>query len=180
MKKLLVITGPSAAGIGELITALFQRRQDLGTVVPVTARKMRAGEENGVGFFFYDLDGWKALQESGGLLETTEFAGNDYGTSRALVEEKLEEGKHVLLNLEVERAAQVKRNMPQAVCVYVEPSPAVLRQRVEAVSRSGFEVSVRLETAERQRALSDFCDARVCSDDPETALREIEGILDRE
>lgn len=179
MQKLFVISGPSGAGIGELITALFARRHDLGTVVPVTARKMKAGEENGQGFFFYDLEGWNALKESGDLLEATEFAGNDYGTSRSLVEEKLAEGKHVLLNLEVERAAQVKRNMPAAVCVYVEPSPAVLRQRYEALSRSGFELSVRLETAERQRALSDFCDERVCSDDPETALRELEAILDR-
>lgn len=180
MKKLFVISGPSGAGIGDLIGALFQRRSDLGTVIPVTARKMRAGEENGVGFFFYDLEGWSALKESGGLLETTEFAGNDYGTSRKLVEEKLAEGRHVLLNLEVERAAQVKQNMRSAVCVYVEPSPEVLRERYAAISRSGFEFSVRLETAERQRAQSDFCDARICSDDPETALKALEEILDRE
>ena len=164
MKKLFVISGPSGAGIGELITALFQRRSDLGTAIPVTARKMKAGEENGVG-------------ASGDLLETTEFAGNDYGTSRAQVEKVLAEGKHVLLNLSVERAAQVKRNMPQAVCVYVEPSPQVLRDRYAAISRSQFELSVRLETAERQRALSDFCDYRVCSDDPETALKALEEIL---
>ena len=180
MKKLFVISGPSGAGIGELITALFQRRGDLGTAIPVTARKMKAGEENGVGFFFYDLEGWEALKASGDLLETTEFAGNDYGTSRTQVEKVLAEGKHVLLNLSVERAAQVKRNMPQAVCVYVEPSPQVLRERYAAISRSGFELSVRLETAERQRALSDFCDYRVCSDDPETALKALEEILDRE
>ena len=179
MKKLFVISGPSGAGNGELITALFQRRDDLGTAIPVTARKKKAGEEDGTGFFFYDLDAWAALKESGDLLETTVFAGNDYGTSRRQVEAALARGKHVLLNLEVERAAQLKRNMPEAVCVYVEPSPEVLRERYAAISRSRFELSVRLETAERQRALSDFCDYRVCSDDPETALRELEEILDR-
>ncbi len=180
MKKLLVISGPSGAGIGELITALFSRRDDLGTAIPVTARKMKAGETDGAGFFFYDLEGWEALKASGDLLEATEFAGNDYGTSRKQVEAVLAGGRHALVNLDVARAAQLKRNMPQAVCVYVEPSPSMLRERYAALSHSALELSVRLETAERQRAQSDFCDYRVCSDDPETALKALEEILNRE
>ena len=85
-EKLIVISGPSGAGIGEIVAALFARREDLAPVVPVTARKMKAGERDGVGFFFFDLEGWNAMKEAGDLLETTEFAGNDYGTSRKLVE----------------------------------------------------------------------------------------------
>ena len=177
-KKLLVLTGPSGAGLGELVTALFAQRQDLATVIPVTARKMRAGEQDGVGFYFYDLDGWNALKEAGDLLEATEFAGNDYGTSRRLVNEQLTLGKHVLLNLEIERAAQIKKNMPEAVCVYVEPSPERLRERYTAIARSPFEVSVRLESAERQRELSCFCDYRVNSDDQSAAVAELCRILD--
>ena len=80
----------------------------------------------------------------------------------------------------LERAARLKKNMPEALCVYVEPSPEELRRRYQALSHSALELSVRLETAERQRALSDFCDARVCSDDADAALRELEAILDRE
>ena len=179
MSKLYVLSGPSGAGLGEIVTALFARRKDLCAVTPITARKMKAGEVDGVGFYFYDLEGWNALKESGDLLEATEFAGNDYGTSRRLVNAALEQGHNVLLNLPVERAKQLKANMPQAVCLYVEPTEAVLKARYQAIARSGFELSVRLETAERQRALSDFCDERVCSDDPETALRELEAILDR-
>ena len=57
------------------------------------------------------LDAWKAMRESGELLETTEFAGNDYGTSRRLVQEQLDAGKNVLLNLEIDRAAQVKASI---------------------------------------------------------------------
>ncbi len=177
MKKLLVISGPSGAGNGELITALFRRRSDLGTAVPVTARKMKAGETDGAGFFFYDLEGWEALKASGDLLEATEFAGNDYGTSRKQVEAVLAGGRHALLNLDVARAAQLKKNMPGALCVYAEPSPEELRRRYEALSHSPLELSVRLETAERQRSLSGFCDARVCTDDPEAALKALEEIL---
>lgn len=173
MAKLLVLSGPSGAGLGEIVKTLFALRGELRTVTPVTARKMKAGETDGAGFYFYDLDGWNALKESGDLLECTEFAGNDYGTSRRLVNAALEQGQDVLLNLPVERAKQLKANMPQAVCLYVEPSEAVLKARYEAISRSGFELSVRLEQAEQERALASFCDGRVCSDEKDKAVEEI-------
>ena len=115
MGKLFVICGPSGAGLREIAGAALDGRNDIGNVVPVTARKMKAGEQNGVGFWFYDLEGWNAMKESGELLECTEFAGNDYGTSRKLVQEQLDAGKSVVLNLEAARAKQLKENMPEAV-----------------------------------------------------------------
>ena len=120
--KLMVITGPFGAGLKDIVAEILNTRSDLTTVTPVTARKMKDGEQDGVSFFFYDLERWNAMKESGDLLETTELAGNDYGTSRTLVEDALRGGKHVLLMLEPERAAQVKQNMPEACCLYVEPS----------------------------------------------------------
>ena len=176
-KKLFVVSGPSGAGISDIVAAVFAAREDVCAVTPITARKMKEGEVDGVGFFFYDLEGWNALKESGDMLECTEFAGNDYGTSRRLVEEKLKEGKHVLLNLEVDRAAQIKKNMPEAVCVYIEPSPAVLRARYEAIARSPFEVPVRLETADKQRAHSSFCAARIASDDLSAAADALSALI---
>ncbi len=176
-KKLYVVSGPSGAGISDIVAAVFQKRGDVSAVTPITARKMKKGEVDGVGFFFYDLDGWKALKEAGGMLECTTFAGNDYGTSRALVEEKLNAGQNVLLSLEVERAAQIKANMPEAVCVYIEPSADVLYARYEAIARSPVELSVRLETAEKQRALSTFADARIVSDDLNKAIAELDAII---
>ena len=111
-KKLLVVCGPSGAGLGEIVKRVFALRPDTAAATPVTARKPKAGETDGVGFWFYDLEGWNALKESGDLLEATEFAGNDYGTSRRRVMEQLEAGKNVVLNLETERAVQIKKNMP--------------------------------------------------------------------
>ena len=176
-EKLIVISGPSGAGIGEIVAALFARREDLVPVVPVTARKMKAGERDGVGFFFFELEGWEAMKAAGDLLETTEFAGNDYGTSRRLVLEQFAKGKSVLMEREPLRAAQIKRNMPEALCIYVEPSEKVLAERLRAVSSSELELELRLQTAERLRAQSDFCDHRVCSDEPDAAVAEIEGML---
>ena len=173
MAKLFVISGPTGAGLREIVGAVLDTRRDIGNVTPVTARKRKAGERDGVGFWFYDLDAWNAMKESGELLEATEFAGNDYGTSRRLVNAALEQGHNVLLNLPVERAKQLKANMPQAVCLYVEPSEAVLKARYEAIARSGFELSVRLEQAEKERALASFCDGRICSDEKDRAVEQI-------
>ena len=178
-KKLFVVSGPSGAGLGEIISEVFRRRDDLATVVPVTARKMKEGEQDGVGFFFYDLEGWNALKDSGDLLEATEFAGNDYGTSRRLVKEQLDAGKNVLLNLDIARAAQLKKNMPEAVCVYVEPSgTGILEERYRPNCRSAFELSARMDVAAVQRAQSDFCDVRISSDDLQAAAGQICALMD--
>ena len=177
-EKLIVLSGPSGAGIGEIVTALFAEREDLVPVVPVTARKMKEGERDGVGFFFYDLEGWNALKETGDLIETTEFAGNDYGTSCRLIEEQFAQGRSVLMERELGRAVQIKKNMPEAVCVFVEPSPAVLEERLRAISRSELELSLRLQTAERLRAEAAFCDLRVNSDDIAAAAGAIARLLD--
>lgn len=176
--RLFVFSGPSGAGLKEILKNVLQGRENIGYVVPVTARKMRSGEVNGQGFWFYDLDQWAELKASGGLLEQTEFAGNDYGTSRKLVQEQLSSGKHVVLNLEVERAAQIKKNMPEAFCVYVEPAgEETLRGRYRQSCRSEIEVSVRMEEAARQRALSGFCDLRLDSTDEDAAAEKIKALL---
>ena len=180
-KKLFVVSGPSGAGISDIVAAVFAAREDLCAVTPVTARKMKPGEQDGVGFYFFDLDGWNALKESGDLLECTEFAGNDYGTSRRLVEEQLRAGKKVLLNLEIDRAAQLKAAMPEAVCIYMEPAdPAVLRARYAAIARSPYELPVRMEQAEKQREQASFCDVFLPSDDEAEAVRALNALLDKD
>ena len=178
-KRLFVVSGPSGAGLGEVISEVFRRRTDLATVIPVTARKMKEGEQDGVGFFFYDLDGWNELKESGDLLEAIEFAGNDYGTSKHLVKEQLAAGKNVLLNLDVGRAAQIKRNMPEAVCIYVEPSsPEILRERYRSICRNELELNARMDIAAVQRAESIFCDERISSDDLQAAAEKLSFLMD--
>ena len=180
MGRVFVISGPSGAGLKEIVGQVLDGRDDIGSVVPVTARKMKSGEQNGVGFWFYDLDGWNALKESGELLECTEFAGNDYGTSRRLVLEQLDAGKNVVLNLEVPRAAQLKANMPEAVCVYMAPaSEDVLRSRYEATARSPFEVSARMDVAAQEKQAVGFCDHTIYTDDAEKATKELSVLLDR-
>ena len=180
MAKLFVISGPSGAGLREIVGAVLDTRRDIGNVTPVTARKRKAGERDGVGFWFYDLDAWNAMKESGELLEATEFAGNDYGTSRRLVQEQLDAGKNVMLSLEIDRAAQVKRNIPEAVCVYMAPSTdAILRARYEKTARSPFEVTARMDRAAQEKAQAGFCDAIIPTDDEGEAAAALNALLDR-
>ena len=180
MGRLFVICGPSGAGLREIVGAVLESRDDIGNVIPVTARKMKAGEQNGVGFWFYDLEGWNAMKESGELLECTEFAGNDYGTSRKLVQEQLDAGKSVVLNLEAARAKQLKANMPEAVCVYMAPSTEkLLRARYEKTARSPFEVSARMDVARKEKQAVGFCDHTIYTDDAEKATKELGVLLDR-
>ena len=180
MSKLFVICGPSGAGLREIVGAVLEGRDDIGNVVPVTARKMKAGEQNGVGFWFYDLEGWNALKESGELLECTEFAGNDYGTSRKLVQEQLDAGKNVVLNLEAARAKQLKANMPEALCVYMAPSDdAILRARYEKTARSPFEVSARMDMAGKEKQAASVCDCTIFTDDADAAAKELGALIDR-
>ncbi len=180
MGKLFVISGPSGAGLREIVGAVLDARSDLGHVVPVTARKKKAGEVDGEGFWFYDLEGWNAMKESGELLECTEFAGNDYGTSRRLVQEQLDAGKNVVLNLEIDRAAQLKARMPEAVCVYMEPSSEdILRARYEKTARSPFEVTARMDRAAQEKRAAAFCDCVICTDDAAGAARALNELIDR-
>ena len=178
-RKLIVITGPSGAGLKDIVADILQGRDDILTVLPITSRKMKDGEKDGVNFLFFDLEVWNELKETGDLLEATELAGNDYGTSRRLVLQQLESGKHVLLSVEPERAEQVKKNMPEAVCIYVEPSdPEVLRSRYAESARNTFELTARMALAAEQRAASGYCDMHVDSDDPASAAEEIRRIID--
>ena len=180
MGRLYVISGPSGAGLREILGAVLDGRDDIGRVIPVTARKMKPGEIDGVGFRFYDLEGWKAMQESGELLECTVFAGNDYGTSRRLVNEQLAAGKNVVLDLEADRAAQVKANMPEAVWVYMAPSSeALLRAIYEKTARSGFEVSARLDRAAQEKERAKGCDRTIYTDDPAGAVKALNDLIDR-
>ena len=177
--KLYVITGPSGVGTGEIVERVLAARPELVTVTPVTGRKMKKGEQNGKGFFFYDLDTWQRMKDSGELLETTVLMGNDYGTSRTLVEAELKQGRSVVLQLEPDRAAQVKRRMPESICILIAPlDEAELARRYAATARGRFELPVRLEIARRQcRDAAAFCDATIDSSELDRAAKELNTII---
>ena len=116
--RLALLTGPSGVGKGTLVALLQERHPHLWLSVSATTRAPRAGEQDGVHYFFKTRQDFDALVNSGGFLEWAEFASNCYGTPRAPVEERLSAGAPVLLEIELEGARQVRKTFPEALQIF--------------------------------------------------------------
>ena len=119
--NLFVISGPSGAGKGTLVTRLLEEVPDTWVSVSATTRRPRPGEEEGVSYYFLDREDFLALADEGGFLEWAEYAGNCYGTPLASVQREMAAGRQVILEIEVQGALQVREKMPEAHLVFIEP-----------------------------------------------------------
>ena len=118
----VVISGFSGAGKGTVIGKLLQKNDHYALSISVTTRKMREGEEEGKHYFFRDEETFLKLANEGKLLEYNLYGGkNYYGTPREYVQERLCEGKDVILEIDPNGARQVKKNMPEAVLIFITP-----------------------------------------------------------
>lgn len=128
---LIVVSGPSGAGKGTICSAYLQRNPQAVLSVSVTTRKPRAGEKEGVDYFFRDKETFLKMVENGEFLEYAEVYGNYYGTPKRFVEEKLADGRDVILEIDIQGALQVKERFPEAVFVFViPPSMEELKRRI--------------------------------------------------
>ena len=118
---LLVITGPSGVGKGTLVERMIERVDRLQPSVSVTTRPMRPGEKEGQSYFFRSEEQFAAMVANGEFMEHAEFAGFHYGTPRAWVYKKLDEGDDVILEIEVQGAKQVHSLYPPAVLIFISP-----------------------------------------------------------
>ena len=119
--RLIVISGPSGTGKGTVISRLMELRDDLCLSVSVTTRPPRPGEIDGKDYFFLTREEFSERVEAGGLLEHAEFVGNCYGTPKDFVERKIDEGVSVILEIDVQGAAQVAKACADAVSVFILP-----------------------------------------------------------
>lgn len=126
MKKrglLLIISGPSGAGKGELVKKLRRDAPEgfFDYSVSATTRAARVGEEHGVNYYFLTKEEFETRIAEDGMLEYAQYCGNYYGTPKGEIEEKLNAGVHVILEIEVQGAMNVKKRMPEAVAIMVAP-----------------------------------------------------------
>lgn len=182
MGKLFVISGPSGAGKSTVVFKAIENRSDICFSTSVTTRKPRPGEVDGREYFFVDLDRFKEMVENDELLEHAVYVANSYGTPRAYVQQQLDKGMNVLLDIEVQGARQVHEKMPEAVTVFiVPPSLAVLKERLEKRGTdTARAIEARLIRARQEYAEADFYDYIIVNGDAEQAAKEFEAIITAE
>ena len=180
--RLFVISGPSGAGKSTVVFKAIEGRNDMCFSTSVTTRKPRPNEVDGREYFFVDLDRFKEMVENDELLEHAEYVANSYGTPRKYVEEKLDSGLNVVLDIEVQGARQIKAKKPDAVFVFIiPPSMEELRRRLVARGTdSERAIEARLIRARQEYAEADFYDYIIVNDDAERAAKELSAIITAE
>jgi len=179
--NLIVIAGPSGVGKGKLVKELLARDPD-GLVVSISAttRSPRPDEVDGVDYFFVDEAGFDRLIADGDLLEWAEvFGGNRYGTPRGFVEWRRSAGTDVILEIDVQGAAQVREQVPDAILILLEPpSLEELERRLRGRgTEKDRHIEERLAKAERELEQAPWFHHRVVNDQVARAADEVAAII---
>lgn len=176
---LLVISAPSGGGKGTILKELFAQDDNLRLSVSATTRAPRPGEEHGKQYYFISREEFESLISQNKMLEHAEYVGNYYGTPRDPVEEWLAAGNDVVLEIEVQGGAQVKKLMPECVSIFIlPPSMKVLEDRLRGRGTEAEEtVQKRLSTARREIPQAKEYDYIVFNDRLEDAVDDIQAIL---
>ena len=180
MRKLFVISAPSGAGKTSLVRSLLATRPNLVASVSHTTRKPRAQEVDGRDYYFVTPARFRQLIDEGAFLEHATVFGNQYGTGRAQIEEKLAAGRDVLLEIDWQGARQVRRARPDCTSIFIlPPSRATLEQRLRERRTDNPEtIARRLADAAADISHYDEFDYAVVNDQFELASSELGSILD--
>lgn len=177
---LVVLSGPSGVGKGTVRRALFQMpNHDLVYSVSMTTRAPRLGEVDGVDYYFVSKETFLQRIKENKFLEWAEFVGNYYGTPRDKVEEQLDQGKEVVLEIEVEGALQVRKQMKDAVFIFlVPPGKMALYERLKQRGTDSMEmIEKRMKKAESEFLLAHKYDYIVVNDEVNNAADRIMAII---
>ncbi len=177
--QLIVITGPSGVGKGTLLRQLRQRHPELTVSISATTRPPRPTETHGVDYYFVSVPEFQAMIAAGELLEWAEFAGHYYGTPRQPLIELIEQGKTVILEIELQGARQVRQSYPQARHIFIlPPSMAELERRLcHRGQDSATAIARRLAQAKTEIAAASEFDVQIVNDDLEKSLTALETAI---
>jgi guanylate kinase len=177
--ELIVLTGPSGVGKGTLMRSLFTRHPELYYSISATTRAPRPGEVDGTHYHFINRSKFEKLVANGEFLEWAEFAGNYYGTPRAAVLNQINQGKCVVLEIELEGARKVRASFPSAKSIFIlPPSIEELEKRIRGRGQDPEDaIARRLERAQAEISAANEFDVQIVNDDLEAALHSIETAL---
>jgi len=177
---LIVVSGPAGSGKGTLMKIIMRKSSDFVLSVSATSRPILKREREGENYFFITREQFEERISSGEMLEYTEYCGNYYGTPKKWAMDAMESGKHVLLEIEVNGGAQIKKLYPDAVLVMVVPPNAALQeQRLRRRGRDSEEsIQKRLTRAKEEIEIMKSYDYVVINEDgkAEKAAKDIMDI----
>lgn len=176
---LFILSGPSGVGKGTVREHLFKQKTDLQYSISMTTRNKRAGEVDGVDYFYKSHEEFEALIEQDELLEYAKYVDNYYGTPRKYVEETLASGKDVFLEIEVQGAMQVKKRFPQGVFIFLfPPSLDELKNRILGRGTESEELVLnRLKEARNEIEMMHAYDYVVVNDEVQRAVDKVQAII---
>ncbi|EGO7852108.1 guanylate kinase [Enterococcus faecalis] len=177
---LIVLSGPSGVGKGTVRKAIFDSEEnDFQYSISMTTRKQREGEVDGVDYYFRSREEFEAMIEAGEMLEYAEYVGNYYGTPLTYVNQTLDEGKDVFLEIEVQGAKQVKDKVPDGVFIFLTP-PDLAELKSRIIGRGTDEMSVieeRMAVAREEIEMMALYDYAVVNDEVPLAVQRIKDII---
>ncbi len=179
--KLVLYSGASGVGKGTILGEAMRRNPRLRLSVSNTTRKPREGETNGEHYNFVSREEFEDLISRGGYLEYAEYCGNLYGTPKQQVEELLEQGYDVLLEIEVQGGLQIMEQYPDVLSIFIlPPSMSELESRLRNRGTEDEQtVQKRMEQAKTEMTMQNRYRHRVVNDDLETAVNEVLDIIEK-
>ena len=177
--KLFIISAPSGAGKTTLEQMLLDSELDLIKSVSATTRKPRASEANNRDYIFLSKDEFAKERDEGKFLEWAEVFGNFYATPKTKVINAIEEGKNIILSIDVQGAEQVKKIFPEAILIFLKtPNFNTLKSRLEKrLTDSNEEIDRRLEVAKDELAKLDMYNYTIVNDDLDNAFYELKNVI---
>ena len=180
--KTFIISGPSGVGKSTVLSALLEKRSNVYFSVSATTRDPRPGELDGIHYHFMDVDSFRKWIAMDQFLEYAEYVGNFYGTPKRFVDEAMEQGKDVILDIEVQGAIQVTSKRPDTVRIFIAPpSWSELERRLtERGTDSKDKIQKRLLRAKVEFQTAHTYDYFVINDTVENAVKELDSIMTAE
>ena len=176
---LVVVSGFSGAGKGTLMKALLEKYHNYALSISATTRSPREGEQDGREYFFVTRDKFESMIEERELIEYAQYVNHYYGTPKEYVEQKMAEGKDVILEIEIQGALKVKKRFPDALLLFVTPPSAEeLRKRLVGRGTETLEViNARLARAAEEASGMEAYDYLLVNDDLDRCVEEMHNLI---